>query len=668
MAFSGLNDLLARLSVSGGSLSNTISTVTNTSSELPANDFNHRALRREEREHRKNELQDAIKYGRRERANPGRDGSRRWRFIHRGMIYVTDETMRHEITSWRMKELDSDEGLAAGSEAETGIHTVLVVDNSGSMRKTDVPGYPSRTAAVYDCLARDFLQPQLANMINSGNDKSNHVVSLIEMSDTATVIFNRHPIDEDLTSQFKERADMRARSHGNYLPALDKLLELLRRDAAHGRQLFLLFLSDGAPSDHVGIPCEHGTMVWQETTDLYSFRFGGRRQLGKSPLPTCLGGDTRACRAAVKQQVTDQCAQRIQQIGDLYGRDRTYIGTVAFGPPSEDYAVLQTMAAQLPRGSFQKLGLSALQLRTAFSSLTSSLTSLRADAAARPLTQRALQMERGGARGSDGWDVYRISAGDALSKQRYDLARRQFVAAPYEPGSDGVAHSKNCFGQVLGAACPPSDHGGLRIGSRAWGIVWFRRSVHFPWLGAGLLRERRYRPQAADATAHAPSPRGHSHSIQPISARAMTRASGGAAAGGGAGRVPLHGSGRGGTGGGAAAGGEADAVRRAHAHEGLPPRLLQDAGRGRGPRGPVQQADSCAAGVGRHVPGLRGVSRARRALAGRPGPVSRRAGAPALSQGTRTDPQLEGVLGGDKPAENNHKRKLCHAIRCWRDS
>jgi hypothetical protein len=366
------------------------------------------------------------------------------------MIYITDETTRHEITSWRMKELDSEEGFAAESDAETGIHTVLVVDNSGSMRKTDVPGYPSRTAAVYDCLARDFLQPQLEAMINSGQDKSNHVVSLIEMSDTANVVFNRHPIDEELTRQFKERADMRASSHGNYLPALDKLLELLRRDAAHRRQLFLLFLSDGAPSDHTDIPCEHGVMVWQEATGpAHSlFRLGGRQHRGKAQLITCHGGDPRACRAAVKQQVTDKCAQRIQQLGDLYGRDRTYIGTVAFGPPSEDYAVLQTMAAQLPRGSFQKLGLSALQLRTAFSSLTSSLTSLRTDGAARPLTQRALQMERGGARGSDGWDVYRISDGDALSKQRYDLARRQFVATPYEQGSDGVAHSRNCFGQV----------------------------------------------------------------------------------------------------------------------------------------------------------------------------------------------------------------------------
>jgi hypothetical protein len=36
------------------------------------------------------ELKAAIKYGRKERANPGRDGDSRWRFTHRGVVYITD--------------------------------------------------------------------------------------------------------------------------------------------------------------------------------------------------------------------------------------------------------------------------------------------------------------------------------------------------------------------------------------------------------------------------------------------------------------------------------------------------------------------------------------------------------------------------------------------------
>ena len=55
------------------------------------------------------------------------------------------------------------------------------------------------------------------------------------------------------------------------------------------------------------------------------------------------------------------------------------VSTVAFGPPQEDFEVLKNMSTVLPRGSFQKLGLSAAALKTAFSSLTSSLTSLRSE-------------------------------------------------------------------------------------------------------------------------------------------------------------------------------------------------------------------------------------------------------------------------------------------------
>ena len=63
----------------------------------------HGRERREERGINKRELQEAVKYGRRERANPGRSGDARWRYIHKGIVYITDETSRHEITSWRLK-------------------------------------------------------------------------------------------------------------------------------------------------------------------------------------------------------------------------------------------------------------------------------------------------------------------------------------------------------------------------------------------------------------------------------------------------------------------------------------------------------------------------------------------------------------------------------------
>jgi hypothetical protein len=67
-------------------------------------------------------------------------------------------------------------------------------------------------------------------------------------------------------------------------------------------------------------------------------------------------------------------------LGDMFGRDRMCVQTVAFGPPDENYAVLDEMSKQLPLSSFQKLGLSAANLRTAMTSLSSSLTTLRTSA------------------------------------------------------------------------------------------------------------------------------------------------------------------------------------------------------------------------------------------------------------------------------------------------
>lgn len=44
---------------------------------------------------------------------------------------------------------------------------------------------------------------------------------------------------------------------------------------------------------------------------------------------------------ACVRQVKEECVQRVRSLGDMFGRDRMFIGTCAFGPASEDYAVLQ---------------------------------------------------------------------------------------------------------------------------------------------------------------------------------------------------------------------------------------------------------------------------------------------------------------------------------------
>jgi len=388
------------------------------------------------------ELQAAIKYGRKEPANPGRRGDPRWRYEHNGVVYITDDTSRHEITSWRLD--DASINLAVGA-AEGGAHAVLVVDHSGSMRKADVNGYETRTAAVYDCLARDFVEAQIA--AGAGPDV---VVTVIEMSREADVIIDKAPLDAQLAQALKMRARSRARSDGNYLPALDKALEILQADASNRGTLMLLFLSDGAPSDHCTRRCNHGFPVWQST--------GALLRNGKQAFRECpLASPQWQCRADVKKDVDRECLQKVVQIGDLLGRDRVVVGTVAFGPPNQDYEVLRMMGEVLPRGSFQKLGLNAGGLRTAFSSLSSSLTTLRTDGGSRSLTLRPMEVRKerqkqdssGLVHGSDGWLIYN---GDeckredgCITKHRYSLDKHSLEEHDLPKGITGIAFHKIPF-------------------------------------------------------------------------------------------------------------------------------------------------------------------------------------------------------------------------------
>lgn len=67
------------------------------------------------------------------------------------------------------------------------------------------------------------------------------------------------------------------------------------------------------------------------------------------------------------------------------------------------------MADVLPKGSFSKLGLSAGALRNAFSSLTSSLTTLRSDIGGSGLTERRVEPEVVGQSETGNWDIYMSS-------------------------------------------------------------------------------------------------------------------------------------------------------------------------------------------------------------------------------------------------------------------
>jgi len=225
----------------------------------------HGRIRREQRDIDKRDLQKALKYGKAERC-----WGMRWKVEHDGVIFITDNNIRREVTAFpsplsmapldahmELDHLKAKQVLDAKPEL-CASHSVLVVDNSGSMSTHDINLHRDRQTAAYSITALEFIAEQL--LTESANNSD--VVSLIEFSGEAKLVFEREPISWVLYNKLLSRRDSRvfsAREHSklldiyhadsNYMPALDMAQEVLARGTHEDCALSLLFLSDGAPTD-----------------------------------------------------------------------------------------------------------------------------------------------------------------------------------------------------------------------------------------------------------------------------------------------------------------------------------------------------------------------------------------------------------------------------------
>lgn len=225
----------------------------------------HGTQRRAQRDIAKRDLQAAVKYGIKERAgcNP-QTKEPRWKYTFADIVYITDETSTVEVTSWALelpmeRKVISKRNLEQVQEARRRItenpgiitsHHVCLVDMSASMRKSDMNGHSSRFRAAYYSLAEEYIAKLIrSNSTFSGTD----VVTLIEMRDDATVVFELEPISWVLYNRFVDLAlggkQSSARSHGNFQPSLFKAFELLKKYDHDKCAPSLFFLSDGSPSD-----------------------------------------------------------------------------------------------------------------------------------------------------------------------------------------------------------------------------------------------------------------------------------------------------------------------------------------------------------------------------------------------------------------------------------
>ena len=167
----------------------------------------HGRRRRAQRLIEKRDLQAALKHGTCEESfNPR--GELCWKYTFADIIYITNASRTREITSYAVPGSGLDVELVTitaemkrqhdeacwhikKSHGWWTSHTVVVVDQSGSMRKTDVSGGVTRSDAVWVTLALDFV----AKRIENGEAKPKDVISIVCMNSDSTVLIKKQPTD-----------------------------------------------------------------------------------------------------------------------------------------------------------------------------------------------------------------------------------------------------------------------------------------------------------------------------------------------------------------------------------------------------------------------------------------------------------------------------------------
>jgi hypothetical protein len=193
---------------------------------------------------------------------------------------------------------------------------VVVVDQSGSMRKTDTSDGATRSDAVWLTLAVDFVASQLTK----GASKSSDVVSVISMRDNSSILIDRWPTDWILFNELiRLLRSSEPVSAGNYLPALKLAESLLRANMRGSCALVLLLLSDGKPSDHVP-----KTRYEQATTTSPLGIFASSWQINR-------------------QKHLSMFCREIEQLASKIGR-RLNVLTIGFGDATQDFEVLKAIA------------------------------------------------------------------------------------------------------------------------------------------------------------------------------------------------------------------------------------------------------------------------------------------------------------------------------------
>lgn len=414
----------------------------------------HGRQRRSERDIAKRDLQAAVRYGEKTPSHPcPRTGNQRWIFTFADIVYVTDETCSREITSWPalacgidIEKVDVTDAMQAehrkaiaslSHTANWTSHTVVVVDQSGSMRNPDVEGHNMRCDVVWVELALEFV----AKRLKSGEACANSdVFSVVGMSSESTVLLECRPMDWILYNDLIELLRTKLpKGDGVYAKAFDKAEELLSRNRHGSCALLLLFLSDGHPSDR-GLPhdCHHP--------------HSRKRKL----CTDCHVNHLKKAWMALARERGGRLASR-------FGR-RLTIGGIGIGPPDEDHCALRALSEAPGKYGGQGFSLAAAplgapaSLALAFSHLSSAMSATMLELTAAPGgVQRAVRDVRreparhaapAGVEQIDAWSwwVYIKKLG-SVTRAVWDRDAGWATVGFATPGAAGVALTECFFGE-----------------------------------------------------------------------------------------------------------------------------------------------------------------------------------------------------------------------------
>uniref|UniRef100_A0A0G4IDI3 Alpha-type protein kinase domain-containing protein n=1 Tax=Chromera velia CCMP2878 TaxID=1169474 RepID=A0A0G4IDI3_9ALVE len=227
----------------------------------------HGRLRQEQRRISTVDLQAAIKHGTRTRTfclTGPNTGQPRWKFEYRGTTYITDDSCTQQITCWseglsfnpveitaEMQErMEKHRRFLRAHPENISEHTVCVIDQSGSMKESDIPGARNRSTAVFSAILLDFFLESFVN----GQGDSDDVLTIMDMRDKASVLLYKEPLDAMTWNKIVAMVTgVTPRGQGYFIPAFRALHRLLLKDIGSGQDhnVHAIFLTDGSPSDHM---------------------------------------------------------------------------------------------------------------------------------------------------------------------------------------------------------------------------------------------------------------------------------------------------------------------------------------------------------------------------------------------------------------------------------